>query len=122
MHCPECGTEHEPGAEACSACGAGLLDDDRNGGIEEDRPAPPAEAPDMKLIEIHSVQGEPEAHIIRSLLASHGIDSMTRSDNVPLVHPLTVDGLGQIRILVRESDVERAVEILRAPGESPDGL
>lgn len=74
----------------------------------------------LEMVQIHSVQGQVEADIIQSYLKSHGIESFTRGLAVHSVHPFTVDGMGEIRILVREDDAERAKEVLDAYLEEND--
>ncbi len=117
MYCPECGTEYQAGVEACVDCGVPLITDDEFETLDEEQERAEEEALKMELVEVCSVQGEPEAHIIRSMLAADGIDSMTRGDATALVHPLTLDGLGKIRIVVRESDAERARELIHGTDE-----
>ncbi len=63
-------------------------------------------------VELMAVQGEIEANVIRSLLNSAGIISILKSDIVQEVTPITVDGLGIVRILVKKSDLRKARELL----------
>ncbi len=74
------------------------MDEDRNG----------------EFIELANVQGDFEAQVLRALLESEGIDVIVKAGLVHSVHPLTVDGLGEVRLCVRDRDVERAREILEA--------
>ncbi len=65
-----------------------------------------------------------EAEIVRGLLASYGIPCQVVSDIPHSVSPLTVDGLGEIRIFVPPSARDRAVEVLaehRKPGSDASG-
>jgi hypothetical protein len=68
---------------------------------------------EMDIVRVHSVQGQPEADLIQSLLEANDIESFTRGRAVQSVHPFTVDGLGEIRILVREEDAEKAAGIIQ---------
>ena len=68
----------------------------------------------MQLVEVFKAQGEIEAQMIRSVLESDGIDSMLSGESVRLTHGITVDGLAEVRILVREEDEERAREVIAA--------
>ena len=70
--------------------------------------------PNVELIEVYKAQGEMDAQVIRSVLESDGIDSMLSGESVRLTHGLTVDGLAEVRILVREEDEERAREVISA--------
>ena len=66
-----------------------------------------------ELVRIFDAQGESEAGLVRGLLASHGIETVTLADSVQSVYPLTFDGLGMVRIMVRPEDAEMARRILR---------
>ena len=67
-------------------------------------------------------QGEAEASIIKSHLECEGIPVMLQYESVGRVFGLTVNGLGEIRILVPQGLVERAKEIIkpREIGEASD--
>ena len=71
----------------------------------------------------HIAQGEAEAGIIKSHLECEGIPVMLQYESVGRVFGFTVDGLGEIRILVPQGLVERAKEIIkpREPGEASNG-
>ena len=47
-----------------------------------------------------------EAEIVRSLLEAHGILSVVSSDVPQSIFPLSVDGLGNIRLAVHPSESE----------------
>ena len=74
------------------------------------------------LVVVHIAQGELEASIIKSHLESEGIPVMLQYESVGRVFGLTVDGLGEIRILVPQALVERAKEVIkpREFGEAGD--
>lgn len=61
----------------------------------------------------HIAQGELEASILKSHLECEGIPVMLQYESVGRVFGLTVDGLGEIRILVPQGLVERAKEIIK---------
>ena len=65
------------------------------------------------LVPIFDAQGESEAGLVRGLLASHGIETVTLTDSVQSVYPLTFDGLGMVRIMVRPEDADMARRVLR---------
>jgi len=75
----------------------------------------------MKLVEIAKMQNDSEAMVIKGLLESQGIETVFHSNLVQSVTPITVDGVGQVRILVRPEDAERAKQIL-AETESEGGI
>jgi hypothetical protein len=66
----------------------------------------------MDLVEVATLQNDSEALVVKSLLESQGIPVITRSPLVQSVHPITVDGVGIVRILVRAEDAGRARDIL----------
>jgi hypothetical protein len=67
---------------------------------------------DVELREVHKVWGPAEAEVIKSFLESHGIRCLLRGKVVQSVHPFSADGLGEIKILVSESDYPLAKELL----------
>lgn len=73
-----------------------------------------------KLVEIHKVWGPAEAEVIKSFLESHGISCILKGLVVQSVHPFSMDGLGEIKILVSENDSEMAQKLLSARFETTD--
>ena len=67
---------------------------------------------EVKLKEVHRVWGLSEAEIIKSFLESNGIDCTFQGRNVQTVWPVTTDGLGEMRIMVKGSDYEAAKALL----------
>jgi hypothetical protein len=67
-----------------------------------------------EFVELTQVQGDFEAQVLKGLLESEGIDTMIKAGLVQTVHPLTVDGLGVVRVCVRSRDIGRAQEMLNA--------
>jgi hypothetical protein len=53
-----------------------------------------------------------EAHIIKGRLESEGIPVLLRYESAGLVYGITVDGLGQVKVMVPRHLVEEAKEIL----------
>ena len=64
------------------------------------------------LKEATRVWGLSEAEIIKSFLKSNGIDCLFQGRNVQTVYPISTDGLGEIWIMVKESDYEAAKALL----------
>lgn len=73
--------------------------------------------PNSELVEIYVARGEAEANIIKGLLDSYGIPSLTKAQASPSVHVFVVDGMGQISILVRKEDAEDARELIKGEQE-----
>ena len=55
-----------------------------------------------------------EAEIVRSLLEAHGILSVVSSDVPQSIFPLSVDGLGDIRLAVHPSESEEAERVIES--------
>ena len=75
-------------------------------------------------------QSDVEASIARALLETHGIRAVVSSDVSHAVFPLTIDGLGEVRLSVRADEAARATRLLgdyragaaAASGGQPGGL
>ena len=67
---------------------------------------------DMKLKELCRAMGSVEAEVIRSFLASNGISSVLGGTMVQSIYPFSVDGLGEIKVLVSETDYPLAKKLL----------
>ena len=63
---------------------------------------------DQPLREVRSVWGQAEADVIKSLLESHGITCLFRGRVLQSIYPMTMDGLGEIKIFVTEKDYDTA--------------
>ena len=69
----------------------------------------------MKEVELKKlivVEGMVEAEIIKSKLHAFEIPSMLKFEAVGRLLGITMDGLGKVTILVRESDLEEALELI----------
>jgi len=53
-----------------------------------------------------------EAQIIKGRLESDGIPTLLSYESIGLVYGLTVDGLGEVKVMVPESKAEEAKEAL----------
>jgi len=65
-----------------------------------------------KMVEVYDAQNGMEAQVIKSLLESFGIPCFLKSNAAPSVHVLTMDGMGEVRIMVLESLAKRAKELI----------
>ncbi len=65
-----------------------------------------------KLVKVYQAAGEMEAQLIKGMLASQGIPCLLESAAAPSVHVFTVDGMGEIRIMVRPSMAEEAKKLI----------
>jgi hypothetical protein len=65
-----------------------------------------------RLVEVYCARGEAEALVIKGLLESYNIPSVLQSNAAPSVHIFTVDGMGEVRVMVRESMAAEAKELI----------
>jgi hypothetical protein len=61
-----------------------------------------------------------EAHIIKGRLESEGIPVLLSYESAGLIYGITIDGLGDVKIMVPKRLAEEAKEILRISEESKD--
>ena len=107
MFCPICGCEYVADILTCVDCGVPLS------------PDPPPSDEDMTfddpVVPAIEVYNPSEAEIVCSLLRAHDIPCILKAENQYAVDATyTVGPLARRRILVRESDLPRAQEILQA--------
>ena len=72
----------------------------------------------VKLVEVYRAAGEAEAHIIKGLLESNGIPCLLQSLAAPSVHAFTIDGMGEVKVMVRESGAEKARQLIVGEGRA----
>ena len=65
------------------------------------------------MVEVYRAAGEMEAQVIKGLLESYGIPCLFKGDAARTIYGLTVDGLGEVRIMVQESMAEEARRLIR---------
>jgi len=65
-----------------------------------------------ELEEVYTASGQIQAHVIKGRLESEGIPVLLRYDSGSTVFALTVDGLGEVQILVPREEAARARQIL----------
>ena len=61
---------------------------------------------------IFRTQSDVEASVVRGLLETHGIRALLASDVPHTVFPLSIDGLGEVRLSVREDQAETAKQLI----------
>ena len=66
----------------------------------------------MELIVIFRTQSDIEANIVRGLLETHGIRTLLSSDVPHSVWPLTIDGLGEVRLSARADEADEAQRVI----------
>lgn len=65
-----------------------------------------------KMVQVYHAQNEMEAQVIKSLLESYDIPCFLKSNAAPSVHTFTMDGMGEVRIMVLASVAEKARELI----------
>jgi hypothetical protein len=68
--------------------------------------------PEEKLLTIYKAYGQIEAEIIKGRLNVENIPAMLKYESLGSVYGLTIDGLGQVEVLVPLKYAEQAREIL----------
>lgn len=66
------------------------------------------------LVVIFRTSSGIEAGIVRSLLEAHGIISVVSSDVPQSIFPLSVDGLGDVRLAVHHTEAEEAERVIES--------
>ena len=68
---------------------------------------------ESELVVVCTVQGELTASVIKAHLESEGIPVLLKYESAGKVYGLTVDGLGEVRIMVPEKLAEEAKHIIK---------
>lgn len=71
----------------------------------------------QEFVEISRVQGDLQASIVKSHLESEGIPVLLKYESAGRVFGLTVDGLGEVRVLVPQGFAEEAKRIIEPRDE-----
>lgn len=67
-----------------------------------------------KMVEVYQASNEMEAQVIRGLLESCEIPCFLKSNAAPSVHMFTIDGMGEVRVMVLDSMADRARELIKS--------
>lgn len=67
---------------------------------------------DENWVIIFYAQGEAEAYIVKGKLESMGIPVILKQEAIGKIYGLTLDGLGEVKVLVPESYKDKAIKIL----------
>jgi hypothetical protein len=69
---------------------------------------------DEKLVEVYKAPNEMEAQVIKSLLESYEIPCFLKSHAAPSVHVFTIDGMGEVNVMVWDSMSDRARKLIKS--------
>jgi hypothetical protein len=70
-----------------------------------------------KMVAVYRATGEAEALVIKGMLESHGIPSLLKSHASPSVHMFTVDGMGEVRVMVWAEMAGKARELIEGEAD-----
>ena len=114
--CPECRDEFEDWVETCPDCHVRLV---------PVLPEPPSEPPEPEpcyttepLVTVAAFSFPLKAHVFRTLLESEGIPCFVLNENISRAYPHLTYATGGVLLKVRESDAEKAQQILRETQET----
>ena len=65
-----------------------------------------------KMVQVYKAPNEMEAQVIKGLLESYGIPCFLKSHAAPSVHMFTIDGMGEVKVMVLDSMADRARELI----------
>ncbi len=101
-YCPRCRSEYVEGETSCKECGVRLVE------------SLPEESVDVEadIVEVWRARNELDAQMIKALLEGSRIRCVLSGESLRLTHGITVDGLAEVRVLVRADEAKRAREII----------
>ncbi len=70
-----------------------------------------------KWVPVFKAAGLPQAYIVKGRLESFGIPVKLSYEAIGKIYGITVDGLGEVSILVRQDDLEEALQLLEETEE-----
>ena len=70
-----------------------------------------------ELVEVYRANGEMEAQVIQGLLETYGIPCLLKSNAARSVHAFAVDGMGEVRVMVREQMADKAKSLIKGRRE-----
>ena len=73
-----------------------------------------------KLVEVYTARTEMEAQVIKGLLESFGIPSCFKSNAAPSAHLFTMDGMGEVKVMVLESMAGEARRLIEDNNQDND--
>ena len=108
MFCPKCRAEYREGFHVCSDCNVDL--------IEVIPPEPEPEFVNLK--EVLATYNPADVAFLKSLLESEGIQYFFKGEHFMYMRPLA----DPVRLMVREDQVEAALELLKDVNLSVTGI
>jgi hypothetical protein len=100
--CPECKAEYLDEVVECEDCGVPLVDSLIE--VEDQL--------ETELVEVWCAPNEIEAQMVKALLEGNRIECILSGESLRLTHGIMVDGLAEVKILVRVDEAGRAEELI----------
>jgi hypothetical protein len=69
------------------------------------------------MVEVYRARTELEGQVIKGLLESFGIPSYLKANAAPSVHWFTMDGMAEVKVMVLDSMVEEARQLIHDSNE-----
>jgi hypothetical protein len=69
------------------------------------------------LVTVHTASGQLQAQVVKTKLESAGIPALLDYESAGVVLGITVDGLGEVRVMVPEALAEEAQALLAQGGK-----
>jgi hypothetical protein len=108
MFCPKCRAEYREGFHTCSDCNIELVDE-----------LPPIPKPKfINFDEILATYSPADVVFLKSLLESEGIQYFFKGEHFMYMRPLA----DPVRLMVRQDQVEEAVELIKNVNLSVSGI
>lgn len=67
---------------------------------------------ERKWVKVYTAQGLPEAHIVKGLLETWGINCRLKYEAIGMLFGISLDGLGEVDILVPEEKEREAKRVM----------
>ncbi len=71
------------------------------------------------LTTVYTAFGQLEAQVIKTKLESAGIPALLDYESISVIYGITLDGLGEVRVMVPEALAQEAEELLSQPPDWP---
>jgi len=69
----------------------------------------------LKLTVVYVAKGHLQAQVIKTKLESEGIPVLLQYESLGLIYGITVNGLGEVRVMVPEAMAQEARQIIAEP-------
>jgi hypothetical protein len=75
----------------------------------------------MNYVLLGTYENYIDAHIVQGRLEEEGISCWLKDEHTLTINPLWNNALGYIKLMVPDTQYERALEILNGPSRGPEG-